>query len=288
MLFAMGGKALYALSRVALPPLTLHFVGLSEYGLWAACFVIVSYMGMTASGFALVYLRRTSQHMAVGDVAAVSRLLSTGMFTMATLAAALLVLLWAALPALLSLFHVPAEQQPLARQLWLGACAVFLADMSLGAFGNVLHAVNRVRQEQTVWIASYLVETLCIVAFLLAGWGIHSLLAAFAVRYVLACAANGLLVFKALPGLVISPRLFDNGLLRHFFGAGSVMRPTRSSPARCSARRPQRCLTWRPSCPSRPPPRRPVPAVWPWGRPRGPTPRATVPRSSRFLPRPRA
>jgi O-antigen/teichoic acid export membrane protein len=223
MVFAMGSKALYALSRVALPPLTLSFVGLSEYGLWAACFVIVSYLGMTASGFALVYLRRTSQHMAAGDIAAVSRLLSTGMFTMGLLATTLLGLLWLALPMLLSAFHVAPEQQALARQLWMGACAVFLSDMSLGAFGNVLHAINRVRNEQMVWIVSYLVETACIVAFLLAGWGIHSLLAAFALRYLLACTANGVLVFTALPGLRISPRHVDKSLLRHFFGAGSIM-----------------------------------------------------------------
>jgi len=58
----MGGKALYAVTRVALPPLTLAHVGLSDYGLWATCFVLVSYLGMTASGFTLVYLRRTAQH----------------------------------------------------------------------------------------------------------------------------------------------------------------------------------------------------------------------------------
>ena len=94
MVFAMGSKGLYAVSRVALPPLTLSYVGLAEYGLWATCFVIVSYLGMTASGFALVYLRKTAQFVAAGDTPAVSRLLSTGIFTMALLASALLALLW--------------------------------------------------------------------------------------------------------------------------------------------------------------------------------------------------
>jgi O-antigen/teichoic acid export membrane protein len=150
MVFAMGSKALYAVSRVALPPLTLSYVGLPEYGLWATCFVIVSYLGMAASGFALVYLRKTAQFVAVGDTPAVSRLLSTGIFTMAAVASALLALLWLLLPGLLQFFNVAAEQRPLATQLWMGACAVFLADMSLGAFASVLHALNRVRQEQAV------------------------------------------------------------------------------------------------------------------------------------------
>jgi len=223
MVFAMGSKALYAVSRVALPPLTLSYVGLSEYGLWATCFVIVSYLGMTASGFALVYLRKTAQFVTAGDTPAVSRLLSTGIFTMALVASALLALLWFVLPGLLQFFQVAAEQRPLATQLWMGACAVFLADMSLGAFASVLHALNRVRQEQTVWIISYLFETACIVIMLLAGWGIFSLLAAFGLRYLFACVANGVLVFRALPGLRIRPGCFDRSLLAAFFGTGVVM-----------------------------------------------------------------
>ena len=48
MLFGMGGKLLYAATRVALPPLALAHMGLADYGLWAACFVLVGYIGMAA------------------------------------------------------------------------------------------------------------------------------------------------------------------------------------------------------------------------------------------------
>ena len=86
MLFGTGGKLLYAATRVALPPLALAHMGLADYGLWAACFVLVSYVGMAASGFTLVYLRRTALHYAHGDVAAIGRLLSTGMLAMGAVA----------------------------------------------------------------------------------------------------------------------------------------------------------------------------------------------------------
>ena len=69
MLFGMGGKLLYAVTRVALPPLALAHMGLAEYGLWAACFVLVGYVGMAASGFTLVYLRGTALAYAEGDIA---------------------------------------------------------------------------------------------------------------------------------------------------------------------------------------------------------------------------
>jgi len=223
MLFGTGGKLLYAATRVALPPLALAHIGLADYGLWAACFVLVSYVGMAASGFTLVYLRRTALHHAHGDVAAIGRLLSTGMLAMAAVALVLLAALWFAMPGLLELFGVAKAQRALARWLWLGALAVFLADMSLGAFGSVLHAIGRVRQEQKVWVLAFLFETALIVGLLLAGWGVLGLLAAFAGRYLFSIAANALLAWRALPGLRIQWRDFDPKLLRSFFGYGAGM-----------------------------------------------------------------
>ena len=79
------------------------------------------------------------------------------------------------------------------------AAGVFLADMSLGAFANVLHAVGRVRQEQQVWVAAFVLETLLIVAFLQAGAGVLGLLAAFALRYLFSASANAVLACRALP-----------------------------------------------------------------------------------------
>jgi len=223
MLFGTGGKLLYAATRVALPPLALAHIGLADYGLWAACFVLVGYVGMAASGFTLVYLRSTALHHAQGNVAAIGRLLSTGMLAMGAVALALLALLWLALPALLDLFGVAEAQRALARWLWLGTLAVFLADMSLGAFGSVLHAIGRVRQEQKVWVVAFLFETALIVGLLLAGWGVLGLLAAFAGRYVFSIGANAVLAWRALPGLRIRGRDFDSTLLRGFFGYGAGM-----------------------------------------------------------------
>jgi O-antigen/teichoic acid export membrane protein len=223
MLFGTGGKLLYAATRVALPPLALAHMGLADYGLWAACFVLVSYVGMAASGFTLVYLRRTALFHAQGDVAAIGRLLSTGMLAMGAVALALLAGLWLALPALLDLFGVAEAQRALARWLWLGTLAVFLADMSLGAFGSVLHAIGRVRQEQKVWVFAFLFETALIVGLLLAGWGVLGMLAAFAGRYLFSIGANAVLAWRALPDLRIRWRDFDRTLLRGFFGYGAGM-----------------------------------------------------------------
>jgi O-antigen/teichoic acid export membrane protein len=223
MLFGIGGKLLYAATRMALPPLALAHMGLADYGLWAACFVLVGYLGMAASGFTLVYLRSTARHHAAGDTPAIGRLLSTGMLLMGGLALLLMGGLVLALPGLLRLFGVPAEQHALASLIWLGAASVFLADMSLGAYANVLHAVGRVRQEQQVWVAAFVLETALIIGFLSAGMGVAGLLAAFALRYLFSASANAWLACRALPGLRLSWRLFDKTLLRDFFGFGMGM-----------------------------------------------------------------
>ena len=223
MLFGMGGRLLYAATRVAVPPLALAHMGLAEYGLWAACFVLVGYVGMAASGFTLVYLRSAAESYAKGDVAAIGRLLSTGLMAMGMFALALLAAFWFALPSLLALFGVAEAQSHLARWLWLGTLAVFLADMSLGGFANVLHAIGRVRLEQKVWIAAFLLETLLIVILLQSGWGVFGLLAAFAGRYLFSIGANAMLAWRALPGLRIHWREFDRTLLQGFFGYGAGM-----------------------------------------------------------------
>jgi O-antigen/teichoic acid export membrane protein len=223
MLFGMGGKLLYAASRVALPPLALAHMDLADYGLWSACFVLVSYVGMAAAGFSLVYLRQTARHHLNGDIAAISRLLSTGMLTMGTLALLLLGTLALSMPTLMQLLRVPPPQQALAAQLWLGAVAVFLADMSLGAFAQVLQATGRLRLEQKVWMAAFLLEAVLMVGLLRLGLGVHALLLAFAGRYLFSALANARLAWRGLPGLRLSPRLFDARLLRDFFLYGGAM-----------------------------------------------------------------
>lgn len=223
MLFGMGSKLVYAASRVALPPLALAHMGLGDYGLWSACFVLVSYVGMAASGFSLVYLRHSARHHQAGDIAAISRLLSTGILSMALAALLLLGALALALPSLLTLFRVPEAQQALASQLWLGAVAVFLADMSLGAFAHLLHATGRLRLEQKVWVAAFVLEALLIVALLQLGLGVQALLLAFAGRYLFSALCNAWLAWRGLPGLRLSPRLFDPSLLKSFFIYGAGM-----------------------------------------------------------------
>jgi O-antigen/teichoic acid export membrane protein len=103
----------------------------------------------------------------------------------------------------------------------MGTACIFLADMTLGGFAYLLHGLQRIRLEQQICVAACTLELLLIVAFLHAGLGVTSLLAAYALRYAFSLGLAMRQAFRLVPGLRVSPRLFDRGMLREFVGFGA-------------------------------------------------------------------
>ena len=236
--FAMFARVLYLATRLALPPMILARVSLSEYGLWAACFVLVAYVALADMGLSSVYVRFVARLHRLGDFDGIGRLLSTGIVSMLAVGTLVFGAVVLSLGPLMDLLKIETALRPAARILLVGSVGVFVLDMALSAFGHALHGLRRVRAEQKVWMASYLLEFALIVALLLGGLGVNALLAAFALRTVFALTANMLLLRKALPGLRVGPRRFDAAMLRHFAGFGlSVQASTLLSVALHSADR---------------------------------------------------
>lgn len=219
--FAMGAKLFYLVTRLGLPPLVLAHITLAEYGLWAACFVIIGYIGLADLGLPSIYVRFVARLHARGDVDGISRTLSTGIFSIGAIAVAALAGLYLALPLCFDLLKVDPAARPTASLLIIGTAAVFLADMTLGGFAYMLHGLQRIRLEQQIGVAACTLELLLIVAFLQAGLGVMALLAAYALRYAFSLALTIRQAFRLLPGLSVSPRRFDRALLREFAGFGA-------------------------------------------------------------------
>jgi O-antigen/teichoic acid export membrane protein len=217
----MLSRLLYLATRLLLPPLVLSFIGLEEYALWSTAFVLIMYIGLADAGFANVYVRFVARYHARGQQRAINRLLSTGVFTLAGLAAAVMLLLYCGIDLLLATLAIPAAQWDTARVLILGTAGMFLLDLSLGAFCYLLHGLQRMREEQTVAIIGYTLELLAIAGLLFAGCGVYSLLIAFVLRYGFSLLAFMSLARRMLPGLSVHPRHYDRRMLRHFLGYGS-------------------------------------------------------------------
>lgn len=218
---AMFAKALYLATRLCVPPLVLAHITLAEYGLWTACFVLIMYIGLSDAGFSNVYVRYSARYHAAGDVGGINRLLSTGVFLLSAIALAVLAGVWALLPAILDFLKIAATQREQATVLVMGAAAMFLLDLTLGAYCYLLHGLQRIKEEQKVAIAGYLLELLLIFVFLRAGFGVYALLLAFTLRYAWSLLAFMRLAHRFLPGLQIRLRHFDKNMLRHFFGFGA-------------------------------------------------------------------
>lgn len=221
--FSLFAKTLYLVTRVALPPLVLAHVSLADYGIWSIAFIVISYLGLTASGFASVYIRRGALAQQAGDIDQLSRLISTGIISLGLLSLLLFAALASGLPWLMESLGVATAQRSTASTLVLGACAIFLADITFGAYAYLLHGIGRIRTEQKIWVLAYLFEMAVAVVLLQAGRGIQALLVAFALRYALSISAAIYCTQRLLPGLRFSPRLFDRATLREFLGFGSLV-----------------------------------------------------------------
>ncbi len=219
--FTMAAKLFYLVTRLGLPPLVLAHLTLAEYGLWAACFVIIGYIGLADLGLPSIYVRYVARLHAGGDTDGINRTLSTGMFTIGAIACGVLIVLYAALPLTLDLLKIEGPARASAAVLLMGTACVFLADMTLGGFAYLLHGLQRIRLEQQICVAACTLELLLIVAFLHAGFGVTSLLAAYALRYAFSLGLTMRQAFRLLPGLRVSWRLFDRSLLREFAGFGA-------------------------------------------------------------------
>lgn len=218
--YAMFAKVFYLTSRLLVPPLVLAHISLAEYGLWSACFVLIMYIGLTDVGFSSVYVRFVARFHAQGDLNSINRLLSTGVLTLSLMAVLVWLGLWLLLPHILDFLKVDPHQRGTASILVLGATAMFLFDLSLGAYCYLLHGLQRIREEQRVAIIGYALELLLIFAFLMLGLGVYSLLAAFVLRYLWSLSAFIRLAHRYLPGLEVRARHFDRAMLRHFFSFG--------------------------------------------------------------------
>lgn len=218
-----AGRLLYLLTRVGLPPLILHFVSLEEYGLWATCFLLISYVSMGAFGVSNVYIRYVAEYNAKNQHESINGLVSTGLLLTFLFSLIALSGIWLAMPWILQGFKVAPHLQHTAQVLILGTLATMLLDMTLGAFAYILHGLQKIAQQTVVWIVSFLLETALIVTLLLLHYGVESLLWAFFARYVFSTAVYIVLCYRAIPDLHISIKLVNRQFFSTFLNYGGIL-----------------------------------------------------------------
>jgi len=218
-----AGRLLYLVTRVGLPPLILHFVSLEEYGLWATCFLLISYVSMGAFGVSNVYIRYVAEYSTKNRYESINGLVSTGLMLTFAFSVVALTGIWLAMPWILAGFKVAPHLQETARVLILGTLATMLLDMTLGAFAYILHGLQKIAQQTLVWIISFLLETALIITLLLLHYGVASLLWAFVARYLFSTIVYIALCYRAIPSLHIGLRLVKREFFSTFLKYGGVL-----------------------------------------------------------------
>jgi O-antigen/teichoic acid export membrane protein len=224
--FQMLGRLIYLLTRVALPPITLHYISLEEYGIWSTCFLIIGYVGIGTFGVSNVYVRFAAEYNATGRQREIGSLLAVGLTLTLSFSALVLAALWFCMPWVLAWFKIPPALEQTATLLILGSTATMLLDMTFGAYASILQGVGRIGQQTAVWILSFLLETAVMVTLLMQGFGVKGLLLAFAARYLFSTVVYAVQCYQAVPGLKLSLRGAGREKYRLFFGYGGVLQLT--------------------------------------------------------------
>ena len=213
----------YLGSRLVLTPVILSYVTIDEYGLWSYCFVVLSYLSLTAFGFNSTYIRYVADYRSRKENEKLSELISTGLVAMLVLSAALFVVFWYLLPRLLNWLGIDASLQHTASGLLLGTAAIFVLNSSLAGFQYILEGEQLIALVRKIHLAASVIEIVLIIVFFEAGIGVFALLWAYVARLMITICVCIFFAFRVFPFLKVRLRLCSKEALRAFTGFGNQM-----------------------------------------------------------------
>lgn len=213
----MVATAIYFLSRIALTPIILTYISLTDFGLWSICFVILSYAAVGAVGINTAYVKFTAQYHAQDNLKGLNSLFSTGMLFMLLFALVFYTTIHFIHPWLLGLFHVEQESMAIASFMVMGTTLVFCIDFTMGGFRSILDGLQEIAFTKSVNVGASVFEVILIVIFLPLGMGIKGLLYAYGIKTVAEMLICTLFVFKKLPGFSVRFSLINTVAFKELF-----------------------------------------------------------------------
>lgn len=223
---SIAARIYYLATRFLLTPVTLAYVTLDEYGIWAACFILISYMGMSSLGIANVYIRYVAEYSTKGEQDKINKLVSTGLVVTATIGSVILVALLFCLPWFVRLLHIAQPLKHMATVLIAATAVSFMVDLTFGVYSNILAGLRRIGENNLIWVVTITIEVAVTFIMLHRGYGIYSLAWAFGIRYLVSTILKTWYCYHVMPGLSVRLRHFDRANLKLFFGYGSLVQLT--------------------------------------------------------------
>ncbi|QXP90767.1 MFS transporter [Methylococcus capsulatus] len=216
------GQLIYLVTRVGLPPFILLHVSLQDYSIWATCFLVLGYIGMSTFGIAGVYIRYSAEYYAHGRLDDIGRMMGAGIWLTLALGCLILGTLWVSMPWLYAWFHVDPGMQETMRLLVLGVVGAMLLELLI-PYGYVMGGIHRNAENAVISLICSTLEAVLIVVFLLQGWGLVGMMAAYVLRAVFALTLTLTWFHRLLPGFRIHLWGLGKAQWRPFLEYGGVM-----------------------------------------------------------------
>ena len=222
-LFTIVYNVWYLGTRLVLTPLILSYITIEEYGLWAYCFVVLSYLALTAFGFNNTYIRYAADYRSRGENDKINELLSTGIFSMVGLGLILFLLFLFVLPVLIPVLGIDPELTHTAHGLFVGTAAIFVLNFSLAGYQCILEGEQRIALVRKIHLFASVVELALLLLFFYLGMGVFSLLYAYGVRFGLIIGLSFIFAHKVFPFLSVRLRHLRMEALKRFADFGGKM-----------------------------------------------------------------
>ncbi|UCD89483.1 MAG: oligosaccharide flippase family protein, partial [Desulfobacterales bacterium] len=206
-----------------LTPLILAYVTIEEYGLWSYCFVVLSYLALTAFGFNNTYIRYAADYRSRNENDKLNELLTTGIITMLCISLILFPLFWLLLPWLINVLGIDPGLREAAEKLLLGTAVIFVLNFCLSGYQYILEGEQRIALVRKIHLAATMLEIALIILFFRVGFGVFSLLYAYAARLSLAIILCIIFANRVFPFLRICIGCYSKEAIKKFLGFGNQM-----------------------------------------------------------------
>ncbi|MGB7847589.1 MAG: oligosaccharide flippase family protein [Candidatus Acidiferrum sp.] len=211
-----------AATSFLLTPLILHRLGDEAYGIWVLSVTLTDYYCFLQVGVRSAVVRYVSRNLALDDVGAIRRIVSTSFYFYITLAGVSLVLVFGFAPYVTRFFTVSAIYAGSFTGLFvlLGIAQAF--DFPLSLSEGCLEAVGRFDQLYGIRIAGMLIRVTAILIVLKRGGGLLGVGAATVLSILLPRFLSYVLAFIEVKGFTFHLREFDWKIFRKMIGYGAT------------------------------------------------------------------
>lgn len=213
----------YLGSRIVITPFILYHVSIEEYGLWSYCFVVLSYLALTAFGFNNTYIKYAAEYRSRNENTKLNELISTGMISMVIFSIVLFLLFLLVLPHLMNLLGIDIQLHETAKGLLTGTAAIFVFNFTLAGYQSILEGEQKIALVKKIHLLASVLEIFLIVLFFKIGLGVYSLLWAYVVRFSLIIVLSIFFAYRVFPFLQVRISNFSKEAFKKFVGFGNQM-----------------------------------------------------------------